>query len=173
MKILGFDPSLRNWGIAITSYDPIADTLTVHKVDVIKTKTIKDKKQSKAVLDLQRAQTLIEGLLPYLDDVELIVIELPLGSQTASAMKSYGMCLGITACLTTLGIPFIYKTPFDLKRVIGKRETTKEEIIDWVNQRHPNVLSKYKTSAEHQADAVLAIYSALPDIRELYEKTSN
>ena len=159
-------PSLRNWGVAVTSYDLETDTLTLESVDVIKTKPLTKSKLSKAEQDLQAAKTLLDGVLSYVKTAELVVIELPIGSQSAAAMKSYGICIGITACLTHLGIPFIYKSPYDLKKVIGKIDTTKEEIIRFVGDRHPNKLSKFKNSAEHQADAVLAIYAALPEIKE-------
>jgi hypothetical protein len=167
MRIVSFDPSLRNWGVAILDYDPIHDVIEVVSVDVIKTKPIKKSKLPKSQQDLEAAQALIQGVLDYASSADVIVIELPIGSQSAAAMKSYGICIGITACLTELQIPFIYKSPYDIKRVVGKKETSKEEIIDWVHERHPNKLSKYKNSAEHQADAIVAAYSALPELRKL------
>lgn len=157
-------PSFRNLGLALVNLSSNRE-LSLIAVDVIKTKPHKKSKLSKAIQDLQDAQTLIQGVLSYIDNVDAIVIELPIGSQSAAAMKSYGICIGITACLHELGIPFYYVSPYDVKRVVGSKETTKEEIIDWVNKRHPGYLSKYKNSAEHQADAVVAIYAALKQIR--------
>lgn len=167
MRIVGFDPSLRNWGVAVMDYDPIIDVIEVVSVDVIKTKPIKKSKLPKSQQDLEAAQALLKGILPYATNADVVVIELPIGSQSAAAMKSYGICIGITACLTNLGIPFIYKTPYDIKHVVGNKETSKEEIIDWVRERYPDKLSKYKNSAEHQADAVVSVHAALPELRKL------
>ena len=165
MIILGLDPSFRNWGIALMNYT--SNTLTLLEVKVIQTKPHKKSKLSKALQDLQDAQTLLTGVLSYALKADVVVIELPLGSQSAAAMKSYGICIGLAAALNQLKIPFYYVNPFDVKRVVGSTKTTKEEIIEWVNNRHPNILDKAKCRAEHQADACIAIYAALNQIKEL------
>lgn len=163
MKILGIDPSLRNWGLAVMELDK---ELTILKTHTIRTNKI-PKHKSVAVTDVNTAKFILDELKDYLEGIDAICIELPLGSQTSTAMKSYGLCIGLVGYIATLGIPVIYKNPFDIKKVIGKRDTTKEEIIDWVNTNHPNKLSKYKTVAEHQADAVLAVYASLNELKEL------
>lgn len=167
IKVIGLDPSLSNWGVAVTSYDPLTDLLILDQVDVIKTKPEKNTKKRKSVQDLDRARTLLDGVYEYVKDADVVVLELPHGSQSANAMKSYGICIALTAALTTLDIPFIYKTALDVKKVVGDKTASKESIISWVEKRHPGKLSKYKNSAEHQADAMVVIYSALNQIKEL------
>ena len=168
LNVLSFDPSLRNWGIALLEFDTINNSFEVEQVAVIKTSNNKPK-TSVAVNDVLTAKKLIDGILDFTTDkpIDVITIELPLGSQQAAAMKGYGIVIGLVAALTTLNIPMIYKSPFDIKKVIGNRKTTKEEIIDWVNLKHPNKLSKYKNQAEHQADAILAAYASINELKEM------
>lgn len=161
------DPSLNNWGIAVMSYDPLLNALELNQVDVIKTKSIKKSKLRKSIQDLNRAKTLIDGVYEYVKEADVVVVELPHGSQSAESMKSYGICIALTAALTSLDIPFIYMTALDVKKVVGDKTASKESIISWVENKHPGILSKYKNSAEHQADATVVVYAALNQIRKL------
>lgn len=161
------DPSLNNWGIAVMSYDPLLNALELNQVDVIKTKPIKKSKLRKSIQDLNRAKTLIDGVYEYVKEADVVVVELPHGSQSAESMKSYGICIALTAALTSLDIPFIYMTALDVKKVVGDKTASKESIISWVENKHPGILSKYKNSAEHQADATVVVYAALNQIRKL------
>lgn len=167
VKIVGLDPSMSNWGIAVMSYTLSTDVLELNQVDVIKTKPIKNSKLRKSIQDLNRAKTLIDGVYEYVKDADVVVVELPHGSQSAAAMKSYGICIALTAALTSLDIPFIYMTALDVKKVVGDKTASKESIISWVENKHPGILSKYKNSAEHQADATVVVYAALNQIRKL------
>ena len=161
------DPSLNNWGIAVMSYDPLLNVLELNQVDVIKTKPIMKSKLRKSIQDLNRAKTLIDGVYEYVKEADVVVVELPHGSQSAESMKSYGICIALTAALTSLDIPFIYMTALDVKKVVGDKTASKESIISWVENKHPGILSKYKNSAEHQADATVVVYAALNQIRKL------
>lgn len=81
INILSFDPSMSNWGIAkMTLLDGL---LELDYVDVIHTKPDKSSKESKAKQDLNRCTTLIEGIDKHISDIDCIVIELPIGSQSA------------------------------------------------------------------------------------------
>lgn len=166
-KIIGMDPSLNHWGIAVMSYDPLLNVLELNQVDVIKTKPIKNSKLRKSIQDLNRAKTLIDGVYEYVKEADVVVVELPHGSQSAQSMKSYAICIALTAALTSLDIPFIYMTALDVKKVVGDKTASKESIISWVENKHPGILSKYKNSAEHQADATVVVYAALNQIRKL------
>lgn len=160
------DPSFRNWGISCMTLSPDSG-LTLNHVAVIKTSLDKTSKDRKSVQDINSAKTLINGVQAYLKSADVIVVEMPTGSQSASAMKSFGVCVGIVGYITSLGIPIIYKTPQDVKKVVGNKQASKEEVIHWVSTRHPNILSKYKGTAEHQADATAVIYSALNQLKEI------
>ena len=81
-------PSLRNWGIAKMTYDD-STGLDLLSVDVIHTSIDKESKKSKALQDLEACNTLIEGINKHLEGIDLIVIELPIGSQSSSNRATY------------------------------------------------------------------------------------
>lgn len=74
---------MSNWGIAVMSYDPLLNVLELNQVDVIKTKPIKNSKLRKSIQDLNRAKTLIDGVYEYVKEADVVVVELPHGSQSA------------------------------------------------------------------------------------------
>ena len=164
LKIIGLDPSLSNWGIAYMSYTPF--NMELISTDIIQTKPLKKSNLSKAQQDMTRIDKLYIGVQEALEDADVVVIELPIGSQSARAMASYGACLGL---ISSINKPRIYVTPNQVKKVVGKNTTSKEEIIEWVNLKHPNILPKTKSKAEHMADAVVAIYAAETQLRKHYE----
>ena len=164
LNVLAFDPSLSNWGIAYMSYTP--SYMELKATDIIQTKPLKNSKLSKAQQDMTRIDTLYKGIQEALEEADIVVIELPIGSQSARAMASYGVCLGL---ISSVNKPRIYVSPNQVKKVVGKNTTSKEEIMDWVNKRHPNILPKTKSKAEHMADAVVAIYAADSELRKHYE----
>ena len=53
------------------------------------------------------------------------------------------------------------------KKTVGNKTASKDDVIDWINQRHPDFLPKkkdgsiLKNKAEHIADALLTIYTGL------------
>lgn len=164
LNVISFDPSLSNWGIAYMSYTPFIMELV--STDIIQTKPLKKSKLSKAQQDMTRIDKLYIGVQEALEDADVVVIELPIGSQSARSMAAYGACLGL---ISSINKPRIYVSPFQVKKVVGENTTSKEEIIEWVNLKHPNVLPKTKSKAEHMADAVVAIYAAETQLRKHYE----
>lgn len=167
INILSFDPSMSNWGIAkMTLSDGL---LEVDYVDVIHTKSDESSKESKAKQDLNRCITLIEGIDSHLKGIDCIVIELPIGSQSFSAAKSYGISIALSAYAASKGIDMFYVSPFAVKKVVGNNNSSKHSIVDWVNAKHPNKLSKQLYKSNHEADACVAVYAALDDIKEYYE----
>ncbi len=83
IKIIGLDPSMSNWGVAVMSYSLSTNVLELNQVDVIKTKPIKNSKLRKSIQDLNRAKTLIDGVYEYVKEADVVVVELPHGSQSA------------------------------------------------------------------------------------------
>lgn len=166
LKVLGLDPSLSNWGISRIRYSP--SCIRVCSTETFTTKETKGIAKNKS--DLLRAKYLYDSIQGDLEECDIVVVELPYGSQSARAMASYGICLGLIASFKK---PVIYVTPFDVKKVVGNNSTSKKEIIDWVNTRHPNVMSKSLTKSEHQADATVAVYAAKQQIRNYYENYFN
>lgn len=144
--------------------------LVLKSVDVVNTIKEKQSKLSVALQDLEACKILIEGINNNINNIDIIVIELPIGSQSSAAMKSYGICIALSAYASQLGIKTLYVSPFDVKKVVGKTNTTKHAIIDWVNNKHPNILSKQIYKSNHEADATVAVYAALNQIKEIYNE---
>lgn len=169
INIVGFDPSLRAWGISHMTYNNTTG-LELKSVGVINTKKEKNSKLSVALQDLNACKILIEGINNNLNNIDIIVIELPIGSQSSAAMKSYSICIALSAYASTHNIPTLFVSPFDVKKVVGKTNTTKHAIVDWVNNKHPNILSKQLYKSNHEADATVAVYAALNQIKEIYNE---
>lgn len=172
IKVVGLDPSLRNWGIAVGSYCFQTKKLTISNVDVINPTlpTVKQVRQNS--LDLASAFQLYEGAEAAVKDANAVFVEVPVGSQSARAMASYGICVGVLGALRAKGIPFFEVTPSEVKLAgAGKATATKQAMIKWAMTQHPEanwpmykekgamIVSECK--AEHEADAVAAIYAGL------------
>ena len=169
-KVVGFDPSLRNWGISKGILSP--DGLQIHEVDLINPALSTGKQVRQNSLDLESAKQLCAGALAAAEDADAIFVEVPVGSQSARAMASYGICVGILGALRATGIPFFEVTPNEVKlTTVGKKTATKQEMIEWAMNAHPeanwptyNRLGKLQVSeakAEHMADATAAIYAGI------------
>lgn len=122
--------------------------------------------------DLHAAHQLAEGAITFARRADALFVEVPVGSQSARAMASYGICVGILAALRAFDIPFFEVTPTEVKvTATGRRTATKQEMISWASERHPEAPWPYQTkrgvtsivegSAEHMADAVGAIHAGL------------
>ncbi len=168
IKILGFDPSFSNWGIALAAYDPVSKKLTIGKLDVIQPETSKGKQVRQNSADLERAKHLRNPTIPLMKWADVVAVEVPHGSQSSRASVSYGVCIGILASLYDFDKPLIQVTAGETRKVItGKAKATKEEAINWAMAKHPEAPwpmhgGKVNASkAEHMADAIAAIYAAM------------
>lgn len=168
VNLLGLDPSMNNWGIAAATWDD-QEGLVIHDLHVIQPKELKGKHRKNAK-DVHHAEQLIAGLVDYLDDVDIVVAEVPVGSQSAAAMKGYGMCVAVVAMINQyLERPVIAVSPQDVKEVVGNPEASKREMVDWAYELHPEAnWPKYKqhnqmlisyAKAEHMADSIAALYA--------------
>ena len=167
INIIGFDPSLRNWGIAAAKYDPKTDQLDVFHFDVIQPKLSNDKQVRVNSRDVESAMQLFQKAKAVMQGSHIVCIEVPHGSQSARAMASYGICIGVIGALKALDIPVIEVSALDVKKVLGKKDASKAEVIAFVQAKHPNApypmhLNQINQSkAEHCCDAVVAIYAAM------------
>lgn len=171
-KVVGLDPSLRNWGWAIGSYDVLTQELLIQEVGVIQPKILVGKKISQNIKDLDCAEQLFQGVSSQLKDASVVFAEVPTGSRSSRAMTSYGVCVGVLGALRASG-SYIYRvTPTEVKKAaVGSRTAPKNQMIDWAIHKHPEanwpihqkggipIITGSK--AEHMADAVAAIYAGL------------
>lgn len=174
LKVVGFDPSLRNWGVAQGTLNPAEgiSSLEITSLDVIQPALTKTKQVRQNSLDIQSANQLAKQAMAYAKDADLVFIEVPVGSQSARAMASYGICIGVIGALEAMGVPIIQLNPTEVKvAVTGKKTATKEEMIKWARNHYPfapwptyKELGQVKISeakAEHMADATAAIHAGV------------
>lgn len=173
IKVVGLDPSLRNWGIAQGNVVPgQPSTLQIDHVQVINPDLPKGKQVRQNSLDLESAKQLCEGAMKAAEGAQAIFVEVPVGSQSARAMASYGVCVGVLGSLRAMGIPIFEVTPSEVKLAgPGRATATKLQMIEWAMNRHPEAnwptyTQKGKvlvntSKAEHQADATATIHAGM------------
>lgn len=176
IRIVGFDPSMSNWGIAKGILHPgdahQESVIEIHELDVIKTEATDAKQVRRNSDDLDRAEALMKGALAAAQGAQAIFVEVPVNSQSARAAVSYGLCVGILGALRALGIPFFEVNPTEVKvSATGNKNASKNDMIEWATKLYPNapwpmqtkkgVTSVVASSAEHMADAVAAIHAGI------------
>jgi len=172
IKVVGQDPSLRNWGLAIATYDLGTKLIHVDKLIVTQPVISKGKQVRQNSLDLEASHQLFKGAMAAAEGAQAVFVEVPVGSQSARAMASYGVCVGVLGALRASGIPFFEVTPTEVKLAgPGKKTASKQDMISWAMARHPEAnwptymqygqVEVSEAKAEHLADAVAAIYAGL------------
>lgn len=172
IKVVGQDPSLRNWGLAVGYYDLETKKLTIDEVDIVNPVLPTGKQVRQNSSDLESAFQLYKGAVDHTVGAHAVFVEVPVGSQSARAMASYGICVGVLGALRANGIPFFEVTPTEVKLAsVGNKTATKQDMIDWAVAAHPEAnWPKYKhhgieivssAKAEHMADAVASIHAGL------------
>lgn len=172
IKIVGQDPSLRNWGLAVATFNLETKKLTVESLALTNPVLPKGKQVRQNSSDLESAFQLYKGAIAAAEGAHVVFVEVPVGSQSARAMASYGICVGVLGALRANGIPFFEVTPNEVKlATVGNKTATKQEMIEWAMAAHPEapwptykqhgatVVSEAK--AEHMADAIASIYAGL------------
>lgn len=172
LRVVGMDPSLRNWGIAVGELDLDTKTVLILKLTTITPVLSKGKQVRQNSLDLESAQQLCAAVLQAVKQADAIFVEVPVGSQSARAMASYGICVGIMGSLRAAGTPFFEVTPTEVKvSAVGNPNAKKAAMIAWGLTQHPeanwptyrkngmDVVSE--AQAEHMADAIATIYAGL------------
>ncbi|MET2951271.1 hypothetical protein ABXV18_24625 [Vibrio owensii] len=169
ISVIGMDPSLSNWGFVKAEVD--ADTKEVFgkSLHLARTAAGKNKKTvRKNSDDLTRARDLADAIRSQVEGAAVAFVEVPVGSQSARAMASYGICIGL---LASMQIPMIQVSPDEVKLAgAGKKTASKEEQIvwavgeqpdlDWLTRKVKGELELTNTN-EHLADALAAIYAGL------------
>ena len=166
VRIIGVDPSMSNLGIAKGWLDIETGVWEVDSVGLTKTEKSKLKAIRKSNDDYQRSRLLYEALSEAEEHAQIAFVEMPIGSQSAAAMKSYGMCIQLIA---GLDIPVIQVTPSQVKIcAVNDRNATKEEMIAWATAKFPTInwLRQGKRligANEHLADACGAINAGMEE----------
>lgn len=169
ITVVGLDPSMNNFGMVKVQYnldtkelfDPVL--LLSESVDLSGAKTVRQNSK-----DLETAKSHYQKLTAFLEGATLVIAEVPVGSQSARAMASYGMCIGV---LASIQLPLIQVTPNEVKiAATGNKTATKAEMIEWATKKFANAdwftvkrhgTISHTSKNEHLADALAAIYAGL------------
>lgn len=169
------DPSLRNWGLAGGFLDLGTGLITVKGMAVLNAPVPTGKQVRQNSLDLISAAYLFKEALAAAEGAHAVFVEVPHGSQSARAMASYGICVGVLGALKSY-LP-IYELSADEVKLIatGTKTATKKQMIDWAMRQHPaapwpTYTRKGKTLtsdsvAEHMADACAAIHAGVASVQ--------
>ena len=167
IPVLGMDPSLRNWGLAAGVLDLSTGILTDLDLTVIQPKEETSKQVRKNSKDLEIAELLARDLKAPMYAARVIFVEVPVGSQSARAMASYGVCVGILGAMQAHGIQVIEVTALEVKKALtGNKGATKEQMIQKAMELYPGAnfpmhKGKPANKAEHVADAIGAIHAGV------------
>ena len=160
---------MANWGIAEAVLDLQDGTLSTPVLSLVQPRDGDGKKQVRRnSLDRCRATELAAAALEVGRRNKIVFVEVPVGSQNARAMCSYGMCLGVLGSLRSEGIEIIEVSPDENKKIFtGKKNATKDEMIAKAVELYPEANFPSHngkisaTKAEHCADAIAAIHAGV------------
>lgn len=175
IPVVGFDPSLTHWGIAEATLDLMTGHLDTPLLTVLEPEKITSKQVRQNSTDLDVAEQLAKAALVSAKAAKVIFVEVPVGSQSARAMASYGVCVGILGTLRAQGIQLIEVTATEVKKAFtGKSSATKRQMIDqglllYPEADWPRYAKNGKSfkkgdiadKAEHVADALGAIHAGV------------
>ena len=163
------DPSLNHWGLSEAILDLSDGTLSTPVGSVIEPADLVGKNVRVNSNDQWRAEQLARPVLDACRKARCVFVEVPVGSQSARAMASYGICVGILGAVRAMGLPYIQVSPEENKTVFtGKKTATKRQMIEQLVAYYPEIIlprgQKKGTigdKAEHIADATAAIHSGV------------
>lgn len=167
IPVLGMDPSLRNWGLSEAQLDLETGFLSTPLLSLISVKDVKGKQVRQNSTDLHIAEQLAAAALAAARRAKAVFVECPVGSKSARAMASYGICVGVLGAIRAEGIPLIEVTPLEVKKVFtGNKLATKEDMIAKAIELYPKAnfpmhQGKLSSKAEHVADATAAIHAGV------------
>lgn len=171
IPVLGMDPSLTHWGLAESLLDLSTGYLDTPSLELVCPLELQGKQVRVNSNDLHRAEQLAKRAIETAKRCKVVFVEVPVGSQSARAMASYGICVGVLASIRALGIPLIEVTATEVKLALsGNKNATKAEMINKAIELYPdsNWDSMYPgqkkgipAKAEHTADAIGAIHAGV------------
>lgn len=181
IPVSGHDPSFTHWGTAEGILCLSTGILTGVMVDMAVTAKDKGKQVRVNSDDLRRAKELSDHAHAVGKRSKVAFVEFPVGSQSASAMKSCGVAYGIGAYMRTSGIIVIeVQAKASKKALTGNPNASKADMIAAAMALYPDAGWKYHNRKltndnEHMADAIAAIHAGVltpefQDLMKLLEK---
>lgn len=180
IRVAGFDPSFRNWGMSFGWLDLDSLSYTIDGLHLIQTASSSDKKIKKNTSDTESAFQLQKGVLDKISEheVKMVFAELPDSGQSYRAGVGQGIILSSMARLRLEGVPVVYLTYSQLKMAAtNTQNATKKQMISWAKSKFPDApwlchTRKGKTHKkgdpddtrnEHLADSIAAIEAGVQD----------
>lgn len=189
IAVCGMDPSLSHWGIASSELDLTTGFLDTPVLEVVEPEKLTHKQVRQNSTDLFVADQLAVQALAAARAAKVVFVEVPVGSQSARAMASYGVCVGILGAIRAEGIQLIEVTANEVKSAFtGCKNATKQQMVETALDRYPDAnFPRYKkngkgfkkgevmSTAEHVADAIGAIHAGVntpmfQNLLRLYDK---
>lgn len=169
IPVVGFDPSLTNWGIAEAELDLENGYLSTPKLSLVQPRDGDGKKQVRRnSLDLQRAEELAHAATAAAERAKVTFVEVPHGGMSVRSNLSRGICLGVLGSIRAKGLEIIEVSADENKKIFtGSKNAPKQQMIDRALELYPDAnwpmhggkLSLAK--AEHLADAIAAIHAGV------------
>ena len=175
IKVAGMDPSFTNWGTAEGTLCLEHGYLTDVTTDLQRTEKGKDKQVRVNSDDLRRTEDLARHAFMVADRAKVIFSECPVGSQSASAMKSVGVAHGIVGAMRAKGYIVIEVQAKAVKKALtGNANASKADMIEAAMKQYPDAgwtwhRGKPTDNNEHRADAIGAIHAGVltPEFQQL------
>lgn len=169
IPVLGLDPSLRHWGMAEAFLDLSTGILSTPLGSIIEPRDLQGKNIRVNMNDQWLAEQLAVPVIAACKRARAIFVEVPVGSQSARAMASYGICVGILGAVRALGIPYFQVTAAENKRLFtGNPNATKKQMIKQLIKYYPEIIlpqgqtkGSIGDKSEHIADAIASIHSGV------------
>ena len=170
IEVVGFDPSLRNFGFSRARID--IGTYSITPSDLFLSVTESKSKVAKVVRanshTLNRARQHYKHMIDFAKGARLAFVEVPVGSQSASGAMSNGVCFGLIAACP---IPVIEVTPTEAKlAATGSKIASKAKMIEWASELYPNLpwirtkrggIMVPTLANEHLADSLATIHAGV------------
>jgi Holliday junction resolvasome RuvABC endonuclease subunit len=172
IPVLGMDPSLTHWGLATSMLDLSTGTLDPPKLLLVIPEKLTHKQVRQNSTDLYVAEQLANIVVAEAIKAKAIFVEVPVGSQSARAMASYGVCVGILGVLRSQGLSLVEVTAGETKKALtGNKNATKQQMIDKAVELYPSAnwtafypgqrKGQIPANAEHVADAIGTIHAGV------------
>lgn len=167
IPVLGMDPSLRNWGLASATLDLSTGIMDTPHLELVCPTDLQGKQVRQNSSDLHLAEQLARPMITAAKLAKVIFVEVPVGSKSARAMASYGVCVGLLGAVRSLGIPLIEVTATEVKLAMtGDKTATKAQMIEAASRYYPDANfpvhhGQITQKAEHVADAIGAIHAGV------------
>jgi len=167
LTILGNDPSLTSWGLALVEVDIDTLEMNAKAIHLIKTEKSKNKTIRASSDKLLRARKLAMEFSEWEAKANLHAAEIPSGAQSANAAYAFGLVVGV---ISHHRRPLIEVTPTEVKKsVTGYAGASKEEMVEWATTQFPHLdwpkgkkyCDKFAGDSEHMADALAIVHTAI------------